>query len=70
MQTVHTHPLPKRKPVMFWVSPALHEALMELARREGESASTLLRHSVKRMIEASRQDLRGLDKRMADVHGA
>ena len=57
MQAEYT-PLPKRKPVMFWVSPALHAALMDLARREEETASTLLRQAVKRMVEASRQDQR------------
>ena len=55
MQAVETHPLPKRKPIMFWASPALHAALMELARREEETASALLRRAVKRMI---RQDER------------
>ena len=58
MQTVETYPLPKRKPVMFWVSPSLHAALMDLARREEETASTLLRRAVKRMVQPARQDQR------------
>ena len=55
MQAEYTLPLPKRKPVMFWVSPALHAALMDLARREEETASTLLRRAVKRMVEPARE---------------
>ncbi len=57
MQTADAYmPMPKRKPVMFYASPALHAALMELARREGESASMLLRRATKQMVEAARHD--------------
>ena len=31
------------KPMTFHCTPAMHAALMELARREGESASMILR---------------------------
>ena len=45
---------PKSKIVVFHCPEPLHTALMDLARREGEPASTLLRRVTRELVAAGR----------------
>lgn len=45
---------PKTKVINFHCPEPLHAALMDLARREGEPASALLRRAAREMVAAGR----------------
>lgn len=48
------------KPMTFHCTPQMHAALMELARREGESASTIMRRLADQAITEAQDGRRVL----------